>query len=179
MRTMLLFLNVLQPLARLDGRLRGGLTPWRRHGPSTRLRLGPLTTMMWRDKREPAETTLYGLEKKAQAMGLLVRAGGDYDDWDLEIRKGLFGGARLLMAVEEHAPGKQLLRFRLSQTYSRFATVLSLIFVSMSLAAAFYGAWVQSIISGLCAAVLISRTLSDSGLATGMLHDLVQGLGRS
>jgi len=178
-RTKLLFLNVLEPLARLDGRLRGGLTPWRRHGPSTRRKLRPLTTMMWRDKREPAETTLHGLEKKAQATGLLVRAGGDYDDWDLEIRKGLFGGARLLLAVEEHAPGKQLLRFRLSQTYSRFATVLSLVFVSMSLAAAFYGARIQSIISGLCAAVMISRTLSDSGLATGMLLDLVNGVGES
>ncbi len=174
MRTMLLFLNVLQPLARLDGRLKGGLTPWRRHGPKARLTLRPVMMSMWRDKREPAETTLRGLEKKAQAMGLLVRAGGDYDDWDLEIRKGLFGGARLLLAVEEHAPGKQLLRFRLSQTYSRFATVLSLIFVSMSLAAASYGAWVQGIISGLCAAVMVSRTLSDSGLATGLLHELVK-----
>ena len=112
-------------------------------------------------------------------MGMIVRAGDNFENWDLEIRKGLFGGARLLLAIEEHALGKQLLRFRLSQTYSRLALAISAVFVAMSMAAAFYGAWVQSITSGFIAVVIIARTLTDSGHATGMLHDLLSDLGES
>ncbi len=85
----------------------------------------------------------------------------------------------MLLAVEEHAPGKQLLRFRLSQTHSRLAIALASVFAAMSLAAAFYGAWVQSIISGLGAVIMIERSLIDSWLATGMLSDLVRTLGES
>ncbi|MBO0888513.1 glycosyltransferase [Candidatus Bathyarchaeota archaeon] len=178
-RAMLLFLNILQPLARLDGRLRGGLTPWRRHGPKAKIRLHPETIMMWRDRREPAETTLKGLQIRAEEMGILVKIGGDYDGWDLELRKGLFGGSRLLMAVEEHAPGKQLLRFRLSQTYSGLALTLASILIALSVAAAFFGAWVQSFVSILGAALIITRTMTDSGYATGLLRDLLNKLGES
>ena len=172
-KTMLVFLNIVQPLARLDGRLRGGLRPWRRHGPKVRPRFRPVTMKMWRDKREPAEATLNRLEHKSQAMGLLVRSGGDFDSWDLEIRQGILGGVRMLLAVEEHAPGKQLLRFRLSQTYSRLALALCVVFAVMSVAALSYGAWAQSIISGLGAILIIARTLTDSASSTGIIHDLV------
>src|SRR6266571_3747681 len=172
-RTMLVFLNIVQPLARLDGRLRGGLRPWRRHGPKARPRFRPETIKMWRDKREPAEATLSRLEHKSQAMGLLVRSGGDFDSWDLEIRQGILGGVRMLLAVEEHAPGKQLLRFKLSQTYSRLALALCVVFAVMSAAALSYGAWAQSIISGLGAILIVARTLTDSASSTGTMHDLV------
>ncbi len=172
-KTMLAFLNIVQPLARLDGRLRGGLRPWRRHGPRARPRFRPATMKMWRDKREPAEATLNRLEHKSRAMGLLVRSGGEFDSWDLEIRQGILGGVRMLLAVEEHAPGKQLLRFKLSQTYSRLALALCVVFAVMSVAALSYGAWAQSIISGLVAILIITRTLTDSASSTGIMHDLV------
>src|SRR5439155_7710260 len=125
---MLVLLNNGQPVARLAGGLRGGLRPWRRHGPKAGPMFRPATMRMWRDKREPAEATLSRLEHKSQAIGLLVRSGGDFDSWDLEIRQGIFGGVRMLLAVEEHAPGKQLLRFKLSQTYSKLALAFSAVF---------------------------------------------------
>src|SRR5206468_2314366 len=96
-KTILVFLNIVQPLARLDGRLRGGLRPWRKH----------------------------------------------------------------------------VLRFKLSQTYSRLALALCAVFAVMSVAALSYGAWAQSIISGLGAILIIARTLTDSASSTGIMHDLV------
>jgi hypothetical protein len=46
-------------------------------------------------------------------MGIHVRRGGDFDNWDLEISAGAFGGVRAKMAIEEHGAGKQLIHFRL------------------------------------------------------------------
>jgi len=171
-RTMLVFLNIVQPLARLDGRFRGGLTPWRRHGPKARQRFRSLTMSLWRDRHEPPETMLRKLQDEAQEAGVLVRAGNDFDNWDLEIRTGLFGGGRLLLAVEEHAPGKQLLRFRISPVYSSPGVVLSSILATMSVAAALSGAWIAGIVSGLGAALIIVRATQDSASAVGVICDL-------
>jgi len=127
---------------------------------------------LWRDKREPPETTLRKLQDEAQEAGVLVRAGNDFDSWDLEIRTGLFGGGRLLLAVEEHAPGKQLLRFRISPTYSSPGVMLSSILASMSIVATLSGAWVAGIVSGLGAALIIVRAAQDSASAVGVTRDL-------
>jgi hypothetical protein len=39
--------------------------------------------------------------------------GGPTDHWDLEVRGGLLGGARVLLTVEEHGAGRQYLRARI------------------------------------------------------------------
>jgi hypothetical protein len=41
------------------------------------------------------------------------RAGNEFRRWDLRIRGGRFGEAALLMVIEEHGQGRQLVRFRL------------------------------------------------------------------
>ncbi len=40
----------------------------------------------------------------------MVRRGGDYDSWDLEIRGGLFGGVRVRTVTENYGCGKHMLR---------------------------------------------------------------------
>lgn len=178
-QSLLLLLHVLQPLARLRGRLSGGLTPWRRHGPRTPARVRPVTMKMWRDEREAPEMTLNRIQARVQDAGGLVRTGGDFDSWDLEVWGGLFGGSRLRFAVEEHAPGKQLLRFKVSPAYSRLAVALALVFVGMSVGAALSGAWISSVVSGLLAALVAARTISDGSFASGILHDVLKRSGAS
>src|SRR5207245_3137671 len=109
----------MQPMPRLSGRIRGGQTPWRRRGPKTRPRFRRLHMTYWRDEREAPEETLRKLQTQLVHAGAIARAGGEFDSWDLEVRGGALGRRRLLLAVEEHAAGEQLLRFRIFPVYER------------------------------------------------------------
>jgi GT2 family glycosyltransferase len=109
--TALLFF--LQPVARLAGRLRRGLSPWRR-----RLRPGaawprPRTVEVWSETWQAPQSRLQQLQDSLAARGGLVRSGGPFDRWDLELRAGPLGGVKIRTAVEEHGSGKQLLRARI------------------------------------------------------------------
>lgn len=109
--TSLLFF--LQPVARLAGRLRRGLSPWRR-----RLRPGaawprPRTVEVWSETWQEPTSRLQQLQDSLAASGGLVRSGGPFDRWDLELRAGPLGGVKIRTAVEEHGSGRQLLRARI------------------------------------------------------------------
>jgi GT2 family glycosyltransferase len=109
--TALLFF--LQPVARLAGRLRRGLSPWRR-----RLRPGaawprPRTVEVWSESWQAPQARLQRLQDALAARGGLVRSGGPFDRWDLELRAGPLGGVKIRTAVEEHGSGRQLLRARI------------------------------------------------------------------
>src|SRR5207237_6762703 len=93
-RTVLLLRHLSQPMARLVGRIRRGLTPWRRRGPKTRPRFWPMRMIYWREEREPPEDTLKALLEGLQAAGTTARAGGEFDSWDLEVCGGPFGRSR-------------------------------------------------------------------------------------
>jgi len=88
----------------------------------------------------------------------VVLRGGDYGPWDLEVRGGLFGVSRLLMGVEDHKAGSQLLRFRVWPKASVSAFVLILLFAALSVGAGFDQAWVVSGILGGAAMLVGLRT---------------------
>ena len=50
-----------------------------------------------------------------------VVRGGDIDRWDIQVRLGPLGSARLRVAVEEHGQGRQLVRYRVWPRWSRAA----------------------------------------------------------
>ena len=170
-------LHLLQPLARLEGRLMGGLTPWRRRGTKTRAQFRASTLTMWRDERESLEITLDNLQRKLRDANAVVRAGGDYDRWDLEVRGGLFGGGRLLAAIEEHAPGKQFLHFRITPKYYAFTLLLSAVSAMMSIAAGLSRAWIPSLIWAAIACLVAIRALGDASSATNVLQETVKRSG--
>jgi GT2 family glycosyltransferase len=124
--TALLFF--LQPVARLAGRLRRGLSPWRR-----RLRPGaawprPRSVEVWSESWQAPQARLQQLQDSLAARGGLVRSGGPFDRWDLELRAGPLGGVKIRTAVEEHGSGRQLLRARIwpRATGRGFAAVIAL-----------------------------------------------------
>jgi O-antigen biosynthesis protein len=109
--TALLFL--LQPLARLAGRLRNGLSPWRR-----RLRPGaawprPRTVQVWSEAWQEPQARIQTLQDALAARGGFVRSGGPFDRWDLDLRAGPLGGVKIRTAVEEHGSGRQLMRAKI------------------------------------------------------------------
>ncbi|HJY84914.1 MAG TPA: glycosyltransferase [Candidatus Binatia bacterium] len=136
LRGLTAFLHLLQPLARLYGRVRWGLTPWRRRGAPGFALPCSRQFVMWSEEWQAPETRLQAVEHAIRAEGAVAPRGGDYDRWDLEVRGGLLGDARLLMATEEHDAGKQLIRFRVWPRCSTVGLVLIVLFAAISVAAA-------------------------------------------
>ena len=179
LRATVFALHLLQPLARLEGRLKVGLTPWRRYGTEARIQLRTSRLTMWRDRRESLEDTLENLQRQLREASAVVIAGGDYDRWDLEVRGGLFGGGRLLAAVEEHAPGKQFLHFRVTPKYYSLAILLATVSTLMSIIAGLSGAWIPSATWALMAILVAIRALGDAGSAADTLRETVKWFGAS
>ncbi len=167
-------LFLLQPLARLTGRLRNGLSPWRRrhgqHGTGPR----PRTVSIWSEHWRAHQERLTDLQQALIDEGALVRSGGPFDRWDLHLRTGPLGAARLLTTVEEHGSGRQLTRARVSP---RVATTAAILPVLLAIATT---AWVDGE-TGLaaCLGVLVAAgiwlTISDCRAAMGLaLRELAQ-----
>ena len=99
-------LFLIQPVARLWGRIGHGLTPWRRHAEVPPAAVRPHVETIWSEVWRTSEDWLERLESHARQFGHVSR-GGDYDGWDLQFRGGVTGLAQLLLAVEEHGAGRR------------------------------------------------------------------------
>lgn len=167
-------LHLLQPLARLYGRLRFGLAPWRWRGtPGHALPRSKVSTIWSEQWQDPLER-LRAIEATLCALGSSVRRGGDYDRWDLEIRGGLFGTMRMRMAVEEHGAGRQLLRFRSWPRCSVTGLALILVLALLSIGAAFAQAWTASAILGIAGILLLIRILEECANAMVALSGVLK-----
>jgi GT2 family glycosyltransferase len=131
-------LHLLQPLARLWGRLRFGRTPWRRTVSGFWWPVGR-TCALWSEHWRSAEARLRALETVLRQGPGVTRRGGDFDRWDLEVSGGLFGAARTLMVIEEHGSGRQLVRLRIWPRVSSGGVLVSALFVLLATGAAHDG----------------------------------------
>jgi len=165
-------LHLLQPVARLRGRLRHGLTPWRRRGPGGLAFPRRRTVRIWSERWRSLEQRLGTLETELRAGGAVVRPGGEFDRWDLELRGGLLGGARLRMAVEEHAGGHQMVRLRAWARCAPGAIGVGAALAGLAIGAARDGSAPASIACGALAALLALWTLGDCASA-------MAGMGRA
>ena len=150
-------LHLMQPLARLIGRLRHGLTPWRQRVTATPQWQWSSKGEVWSEQWRAPEAWLQSVVKRLQQARVPVRSGGDFDAWDLELRGGLLGGARALMAIEEHGAGKQLARFRVWPKLSLPGIVLSALCVVLVIGAALDGAWAVASLLALGGLLVFAR----------------------
>src|SRR5947199_2794413 len=79
LRFVVLFLHLMQPMARLSGRMRSGLTPWRRRGPKTRPRFRRVQMTYWRDQREAAEEKVRKIRAQLPDSGTIPRRARAYN----------------------------------------------------------------------------------------------------
>jgi len=160
-------LPLLQPMARLSGRMRQGLTPWRRYTGATRVavpwRREPRT---WSESWQAPSTWLASLESSFKTQSSDVRRGGDHDRWDLQVRAGSLGAARLRLAVEEHGQGRQFLRHRLWPRISPIAIAVVVGLGALALLGAPNGPWYVAAILGVLAVTVAYRTLHECAVAT-------------
>jgi O-antigen biosynthesis protein len=176
-RCVIACLHSLQPIARLVGRLRWGLTPWRR---TTRACLSiPRVRFLvaWSEVWCSAEQRLHELEAALKVQDAVVRRGGDFDDWDLELRGGLLGSARLKMVIEEHGQGKQLVRLRVSPCHRWIGFAFTLVLGSLAIVAGRASAWVASETLLTLAIFPLLLSLRDCGMAVGQACNVNKGHG--
>ncbi|MDQ3890001.1 MAG: glycosyltransferase [Actinomycetota bacterium] len=167
------FLTFLQPAARLTGRLTEGLVPW-----AARPRLAAATLprrlvrTLWFEQWRPAQERVAKIETSARRPGARVVRGGPYDRWDLELCAGV-GAARLLVAVEEHGRGRQLVRCRVWPRASR-ATVTAVVVASGLACLAFFAAErTATAVLGALALGLVALTAWECGIAVAAASEAV------
>jgi O-antigen biosynthesis protein len=162
-------LYLLQPLARLSGRFGYGLTPWRHRGPSGFTLPRPRNYAFWSEQWQSTEERVRGVADALQADGSVIRSGGDWDRWDLQVRGGMLGIARLRVAIEEHGAGRQLIRVRSWPHVPRAAVLLGLLAPAVAILAVVSNADAVTIILGALAAGLLLRLLYECGTATAAI----------
>ncbi len=166
LRALTAVLYLAQPLARLSGRLAHGLTPWRRRG-SGRLALPrPRVLDRWSEHWRPAEEWAGQVEAALLGMGAAFQRGGEFDRWELHVRGGLLGAARVRMAVEEHGANRQLARYRVWPRCSPLALLLLTGFAGLTAAAGAAGETVAVAALGGGFGTLLLRLAIECGSAT-------------
>lgn len=111
------------------------------------------------------------LELRFKEAGARVRRGGDYDRWDIEVDVGTIVRARLLMGVEEHGAGAQLIRLRLFMRCWVPVSVLGAILGVLAFAAGFnHAASAAYALAGPVVA-LGARLLWEAALAVGAVTE--------
>ncbi|HYO50649.1 MAG TPA: ABC transporter transmembrane domain-containing protein [Chloroflexia bacterium] len=173
LRVLTAVLHLLQPFARLWGRLRHGLTPWRRRGLAGPTLPRPQTISIWAEEWQSSEAWLASVETDLRRESAIVVRGGEFDRWDLEVRGGLFGAARMSMAIEEHGAGRQMALFRtrprLRSGGRGLIPLLGGLVALVALAAA-GDAWLACFVLSGVALVLALRMLHECATATAALN---------
>lgn len=167
LRVVVFTLHLLQPAARLWGRVGHGLTPWRRRGQGALAVPWPRDRVTWTERWHSPKVRLQAVGRVLLAGGIPVIRGGDYDRWELEVRGGALGSARLRMAIEEHGGGRQLARFRVWPRVSMLAILLVAVFALLAALAAASDAWAAAALLGAIGLGAIVVTAKDCATATG------------
>ena len=172
-------LHLVQPAARLIGRIQHGLTPWRQRGQQPAGQTPDAAQELWSEQWRASESWIENIEQELRSTGNVTRRGGDYDDWDLELRGGLLGGVRGQVVVEEHGAGRQLVRTRVRP---HLASALVPLLLATGLLGAFAiadGAWLAGVpllLSTLCLGLWARH---DVGIAAHCWQGSIQRLRES
>ena len=161
-------LHLAQPLVRLEGRLRYGLTPWRRRGASQLAFPGERQFEHWSEDWIEPRTWVQIFEGGLVAHGGVIRRGSDFDAWDLDVRGGTLAGTRIWTAVEEHGAGRQLVRVRCRPTWSPTAIVLVTLLGALGLTALLSGSQIAGGVLLAVAVALAVRTLHEAASAAAV-----------
>lgn len=172
LRLMTALLYLAQPMVRLRGRIFSGLTPWRGWRYRRWARPRRSEHAIWSEKWRSAETRLAELERVIQSFGPYPDRGGVHAPWDLQIKGGMFGSVRVIMAIEEHGGGRQLVRLRAWPQVARTPITLACACAAAGAAVSFLDWMGLAIMLGSCALLVSIRALRDCGVAMAMYLDV-------
>ncbi|HSU52064.1 MAG TPA: glycosyltransferase [Segetibacter sp.] len=173
-RALIIALHIVQPLARLYGRFKHGLTPWRKRGAGLHSKylfvFGTRTFTHWSEEWRAAEDWLKDIEEKLMGLKTRVKRGGDYDKWDLQIRNGLYSKARGLLAIEEHGAGKQFIRFKCKAHYTLNAFLIPAFVFLIAVVSAAKQQWFISGIMDFILIIFLIRFILENGSSMNSLY---------
>lgn len=120
-------LHIVQPIARIKGRIKHGLTPWR--GGIKQLRnlkviFARRTVKHWSESWKSTEDWLTEIRINLKDLNNKIKVGKEFDRWDIQNRTGPFALVRSLLTIEEYGGGKQYLKLKRKLTVSLFGTGL-------------------------------------------------------
>jgi GT2 family glycosyltransferase len=173
LRSITSWLYALQPLARLSGRLRYGLAPWRRRQGARLALPRPRTTRMWSERWQSPDERLRRIDAALRRISGTVVAGGDYDRWDVEVRGGLLGSSRTRMTIEEHGAGRQLVRIQCWPHGSRLGFAVNVLIAALAVVAAIDGAILASVLLGSTALLLAVSAAVDCAASAGIVQKVL------
>jgi len=181
-KLLITFLHMLQPLARLCGRLKHGLTPWRKKKPLSKLRynfaLGSKTFTYWSEQWRPVEDWLEDIEHNLIDLKARFKRGGDFDRWDVQVTNSLFSVSRGLVTIEEHGSGKQLLRFKVWSRASKAVAGAIVILLTIATFAALDKAWIMAFFLAMIAVVFATEYILDAANNINDLFKAFQSLNK-
>lgn len=170
------FLHLAQPLARLAGRLQYGLTFWRAPVAFAPSMMAPRAYTFWKEGWQSPAAWLEALETSLRDAGAVTARGGAYDSWDLQVRGGALGSARLQMLVEEHGAGRQLARVRSWPVISTAGFALLAFFCVLAVIAGSQQAWAVCAILQAAGVAVAIRMALESAAAMARFHRALGGL---
>jgi len=129
----------------------------------------------WSEHWQAPDTRLQSIKAALEAQDATVFTGGDYDRWDLEVRGGMLGAVRILMAVEEYGLGRQLVRFRSWPRCAPGGLVLTLLSAALATGATRDRAWAVAAILGGVTVTIALRMFQECAAATAAAMHALQG----
>ena len=166
-------LHMVQPFARLYGRIAHGLAPWRKRGSNRAhpnfLFRNKLSLTLWSETWKSSEQWLQEIEANLLESRARVRRGGQYDKWDLHVTCGFFSSAKGLLTIEEHGSSKQLLRFKCKPEYSPVGIELTILLSVLSVLAILDSSYLAGSFLGSFAIILAVTYFTDKARA---MYDL-------
>jgi GT2 family glycosyltransferase/membrane protein implicated in regulation of membrane protease activity len=166
-------LHIVQPAARLYGRIKFGLTPWRKRGAGWSWKYLPVLRnklfLHWSEKWHSTEDYLQSLEQSLINQQMVAQRGGDFDRWDLQTGNKLFAHVRCLLTVEEHGAGKQYVKIKSTVSFAAFSLSVLLITGVLAGLALWEQEWiVGSVFAAFFLTILVKCTIEKSNV----LHSL-------
>jgi GT2 family glycosyltransferase len=170
-RTVIL-LHLVQPAARLWGRLTTGLVPWRGRAHARRFVWPPVRRLeSWREHGEPVRRTLSRIERSLRRDRCAVRRGGGYDRWDLQVDGGSLGFARLRSCAEDHGHGRQFLRVEIRPHFTAWAWACVVAGPMLTTWASLDGALLVAALLGATTVAVALRAAWESGSSAAALAE--------
>jgi O-antigen biosynthesis protein len=170
LRLITAYLHLLQPIARLKGRLAHGLALWRQRAKSPPVWRVREQHAVWSEEWQEPRAWLEAAAAALREQQVMVHEGGDFDDWDLEVMTGRLGRVRLLLAIEEHGAGREMLRFRATARVIPAVLVGTIAGTTLAALAATQGGWVAAMALGLATAAVAVVALHQTATAMGAIR---------
>jgi len=169
-------MHLLQPLARLRGRLRFGLRPWRMRGTGHNADVFQQIAA-WREKWQDPDSIIRAVCARLQQHDCVVRCGEAYDDWDVELRCGFLGTLRIRTALEQHARGSQLWRFKTWPRVFMLTGITVVVLAAIVMGSAADGAYPVTGLALLGLAALVIRLRAEWRSAAGLVREACEAAG--